>query len=53
MIQVITSETDKEVKEEVIHDMQNPEGNIRILIATSTISMGVNIRGTEVNPNLG
>jgi superfamily II DNA/RNA helicase len=42
---VITSETDKLLKEEIIADMQNPNGSIKILIATSTISMGVNIKG--------
>ena len=26
-------------------DMQNPNGKMRIIIATSTISMGVNIKG--------
>ena len=34
-------------------DMQNPNGKMRIIIATSTISMGVNIKGYNSNYLIG
>ena len=43
--QVITAETDSELKANILDDLQNKSGKIRLIIATSTLSMGVNIKG--------
>ena len=43
--QVITSETNKDIKDQIIQDLQDVNGKVKIIIATSTISMGVNIKG--------
>ena len=49
ILQVITAETSKEMKESIIADMQETDGKLKIIIATSTISMGVNIKGKTIN----
>ena len=42
---MLTAETDKDTKEEIIEDLQKENGKIKLMIATSTLSMGVNIKG--------
>ena len=43
--QVLTAETEKEAKDRIIADLQTEYGKVRLIVATSTLSMGVNIKG--------
>jgi len=40
----MTADTNKELKEEIINDLQSAEGKLCVVIATSTLSMGINIK---------
>ena len=42
-MQVITAETQRKEKEYILDDLQKEDGKIRLIIATSTLSMGINI----------
>jgi superfamily II DNA/RNA helicase len=44
-LQVITAETQRKEKEDILDDLQKEDGKIRLIIATSTLSMGINIKG--------
>ena len=53
IMRVVTAETEKCEKEEVIKDLQQADGKFRLVIATSTLSMGINIKGVEYVVQLG
>lgn len=47
------SHTPEPVKEMIRHDMQNPNGNIRVLVCTNAAGMGVNYPGVNFVVNYG
>ena len=49
-LEMFHSKTIEQVKENIKTDMQNPDGRIRVLTATSAAGMGVNYKGVNNIP---
>ena len=45
---MFTAKTEKALKEMIIQDLQSRDGVIRLIIATSALSMGVNIADRSI-----
>ena len=37
--------TSDKMKEDILNDLKDPRGTVRVIVATSALSMGVNIAG--------